>query len=89
LVLALAMFTFEDGVHSVHHLPDHAGATPCAVAAASTHVCATAVEAMPVERPIARASDGPGDPCCVQPDLQPLRPDQSRAPPLPSGHAQG
>ena len=81
LALALVMSGFEDGVHSVHHLPDHAAADQCAVAAVSTHVCATAVAAMPVARPIARISDGPAEPCCVQPDLQPLRLDQSRAPP--------
>jgi len=38
IVLILALFAFEDGVHSVHHLNDPTGRAACAVAlAASTH----------------------------------------------------
>jgi len=39
IVLILALFAFEDGVHSVHHMNDPTARAACAVAlAASTHV---------------------------------------------------
>jgi len=44
VVLLLAVFAFEDGVHSVHHLLDQAKLAKCAVAAATAHLNATAAE---------------------------------------------
>jgi hypothetical protein len=38
LVLLLAVFAFENGVHSVHHLNDQDRGEQCAVASASQHV---------------------------------------------------
>jgi MYXO-CTERM domain-containing protein len=38
LVLCLAVFAFESGVHSVHHLSDNAGRASCAIATAGAHV---------------------------------------------------
>jgi hypothetical protein len=44
LVLLLAVFAFEDGLHSVHHGMDQAQASSCPVAAAATHLGATPVD---------------------------------------------
>lgn len=46
LMLVLAVFAFESGVHSVHHLADRDGGQHCAVAAASQHVTGTEVDAV-------------------------------------------
>ncbi len=45
IVLVLALFAFENGVHSIHHLSDRTTATACAVASATTHVAGTPVDA--------------------------------------------
>ena len=45
IVLVLALFAFENGVHSVHHLSDRTTATACAVASATTHVTGAPVDA--------------------------------------------
>jgi hypothetical protein len=47
LVLSLAVFTFEGGVHSVHHLGAEDAAAGCAVAAASSNL--SGVGGSPVE----------------------------------------
>jgi hypothetical protein len=47
LVALLAVFTFEGGVHSVHHLGDEDAAAQCAVASASSNL--TGASASPVE----------------------------------------
>ena len=44
LVLLLAVFAFEEGLHSVHHGMNHAPASSCQVAAAGAHLNATAVD---------------------------------------------
>src|ERR1700675_1239004 len=38
IVVIMAVFAFENGVHSVHHLDNHATGTTCAVASAAAHV---------------------------------------------------
>jgi hypothetical protein len=43
LMLLLAVFAFESGVHSVHHLAERDGGQHCAVASASQHVTGTEV----------------------------------------------
>ena len=44
LVLLLAVFAFEDGLHSVHHGVDQAQASSCQIAAAGAHLHATPVD---------------------------------------------
>ena len=44
LVLLLALFAFEDGLHSVHHGVDTSRMASCALAAAAAHLSATAVD---------------------------------------------
>ena len=45
VVLALAVLTYETGVHSVHHVSDPGAARSCAVASASVHVSGLSVDA--------------------------------------------
>jgi hypothetical protein len=44
MVLLLAIFAFEDGLHSVHHLAERSKLNPCAIAVATAHLNATAVD---------------------------------------------
>jgi len=44
VVLLLAAFAFEDGLHSVHHLLDTTKLAKCQVAVAAAHLNATAVD---------------------------------------------
>lgn len=44
IVLLLAVFVFEDGLHSVHHLADRSKTARCAIAVATAHLTATAVD---------------------------------------------
>ena len=44
LVVLLAVFAFESGLHAVHHLNDQDRGESCAVASASQHVAGTEVE---------------------------------------------
>ena len=81
LVLLLALFAFEDALHSVHHGFDPKQAETCTIAAASGHVSGVAVEAVVgasmILMPVGQA---------VEPDRSPLplhrlASDQGRAPP--------
>lgn len=80
LIVLAAVFAFESGVHSVHHLADRDGGQQCAVAAASQHVAGTetdavVADAIPAESSLLAASGTP---------LARARftgPDQGRAPP--------
>ena len=81
LALLLAVFAFEDGLHSVHHGLDQAKASSCPMAAASTHLSATPVDGnapddviLPVVAVSAETS--PADPIA-----RPTNPEQGRAPP--------
>ena len=82
IALVVALFAVESAAHSVHHLlqePDEASA--CLVAAASSHLAATAVELVGVDLPPSPRLDlavsfQPSEPAVVG-----LRPDQGRAPP--------
>lgn len=61
LILLAAVFAFESGIHSVHHLADVEGAPECGVAAASQHIAGTevhavAADAIPAESPLLAAS---------------------------------
>ena len=81
LALLLAVFAFEDGLHSVHHGLDQAQASSCQIAAASAHLHATPVDGaapcdviLPVVALAVETS--PSDP------IAPLAsPEQGRAPP--------
>ena len=44
IVFVLALFAFETGVHSVHHLNDHGSGATCAVASGAAHVAGTLVD---------------------------------------------
>lgn len=81
LVLLLAVFAFEDGLHSVHHGLDQAQAASCQVAAAAAHLHGTLVDGiapcdviLPVV--VLAVETSPSDP------IAPLAsPEQGRAPP--------
>jgi hypothetical protein len=84
LVLLLTLFAFENALHSVHHGVDPKQADACAIAAASAHLSAVAVDAI-VETSIVLVDAGHA----AEPDLSTLParwhgPDQGRAPPAPA-----
>ena len=82
VAMALLVLAFEDGVHSVHHLPDHDQASPCALAAISAQVPATTVDSVQIGPPVlvATAAVVLADP--VVPDVDAPRADRGRAPPV-------
>jgi len=84
LVLLLTLFAFENALHSVHHGLDPKQADACAIATASAHLSAVAVDAI-VETSIVLVDVGHA----AEPDLSTLParwhgPDQGRAPPAPA-----
>jgi hypothetical protein len=85
VVLLLAIFAFEDGLHSVHHLVDRAQLNKCAVAIATAHLTATAVDGggtvdmvLPVIAVLTEVSQ-------TDPVTRFLSPVQGRAPPTLAG----
>jgi hypothetical protein len=81
LVLLLAVFAFEDGLHSVHHGMNPAQASSCPIAAAATHLNATPVDGVApcdVVLPVVTlaAETSPSDPIAHL-----ASPEQGRAPP--------
>ena len=81
LVLLLAVFTFEDGLHSVHHGMNQTPASSCQVAAAGAHLNATAVDGVApcdVVLPVVALAveTSPADPIAHR-----ASPEQGRAPP--------
>ena len=80
---ALGIFVFADAVHSVHHLPDHGAASPCAIAAASPHIHGAIAEAPPAPRPPLSRPAGHADRQPAPPPLEPVWAVTGRAPPLP------
>jgi hypothetical protein len=84
VVLLLAVFAFEDGVHSVHHLLDRAKLAKCAVAAATAHLHATVaddggVPDVVLPAPVVAMDIGQSAPLARFPS-----PVQGRAPPPPT-----
>ena len=80
LIVLAAVFAFESGIHSVHHLGDRDGAQQCAVAAASQHVAGTEIhagvaDATPAESSLLAASGA------LVTRARFTGPDQGRAPP--------
>jgi hypothetical protein len=82
LIAALGLLAFEEGVHSVHHLPDHAGASTCSVAAVSDHApVAGAAEAV-LERPAPLVYERPRAIDPPQVERESIGPRPGRAPPI-------
>jgi hypothetical protein len=81
LILVVAVFAFESGVHSVHHLGDRDRGEHCAIAAASQHVAGTEVDvvfgadALPVTPQLAATN-------ALFERVRLIGPDQGRAPPV-------
>jgi hypothetical protein len=82
LVLLLAIFAFEDAVHSVHHGFDQTQASSCTVAAVGAQLIATAVDgadACEVILALVALATSPG---VTDPITRPASPDRGRAPPF-------
>ena len=82
LVLLLAIFAFENGLHSVHHLNDQDRGENCAVASASQHVAGTEVDGG-----LTADAPAPAEPALVSPvrvirSARSLGPHEGRAPPV-------
>ena len=81
LVLLLAVFAAESGIHSVHHLADQQGSMHCMIAAASAHLHGVAldnaIEARWLPTPVGAVVAA--EP--TRPGARLLRPDEGRAPP--------
>jgi hypothetical protein len=82
VVLLLAVFAFEDGLHSVHHLVDRSQLNKCAVAFATAHLNATAVVDSDVSNVILPVIAVAADTGQTDPIARFLRPVQGRAPPI-------
>ena len=82
VVGALGAFTFADGLHSVHHLPDHKAASSCAVAAASANVVGGTPDPIPVALPPLPRLAGREEAEPAAPGLRPVWTEQDRAPPV-------
>ena len=80
LILLLAVFAFESGVHSVHHLADPVRGEHCAVATASQHVSGTEVTAVIVAESLPQ-SPHEATLTASSAHLQLIGPEQGRAPP--------
>jgi hypothetical protein len=81
LVLLLALFAFEDALHSVHHGFDPKQAQTCTIAAASGHVSGIAVDGA-IEAPVILIPAGHAvEIGLASVPLHRLAPDQGRAPP--------
>lgn len=82
IVLLLAVFAFQEGLHSVHHLADKSPLTKCAVALAAAHLSATSaddggVTDVILPAPALATEIGQSDPVALFPS-----PVQGRAPPI-------
>jgi hypothetical protein len=82
LVGVLGAFTFADGLHSVHHLPDHNAASRCALAAASANIVGGTVDVIPIVLPPLPRLAGRGEGEPAAPGLRPVWAEQGRAPPI-------
>jgi hypothetical protein len=83
LVLMLAVFAFEDGLHSVHHGLDQTQASSCSVAMAGSHLSATLVDGSApddVIPPVVALSAETSAPDAI---ARPANPEHGRAPPRP------
>jgi len=81
LVLVLAVFAFESGLHSVHHGLDQTQASSCSVAMAGSHLSATAVDDRAPDDVILPVVALSTETCAPDPIARPASPEQGRAPP--------
>ena len=81
LILLLAVFAFESGVHSVHHLSDPSRAEHCGVASASQHMSGTEVAVVTVTGSLPQAPHQVLLAASIA-RVRSLGPEQGRAPPL-------
>lgn len=81
VVVALTVFAFESGVHSVHHLVDPVRAKDCALASASQHVSGVEADPVPVKLSPALRGLASGVPEVAAWPVRPLPPHGGRAPP--------
>ena len=84
MVLLLAVFCFEDGLHSVHHLTGQAKLVRCAIATATAHLTATAVDSVATTDIVLPVIPVAIDVTQTDPVARFLCPDQGRAPPSPT-----
>lgn len=82
LVLILALFVFETGVHSVHHLGDRPGNPACVVASAMAQLAGTPVDLQTIEPVIRRAPEMVALEQQTNPAVRSLAVHRGRAPPL-------
>jgi hypothetical protein len=81
LVLLLAVLCFEDGLHSVHHLGGQAKHVRCAIATATAHLSATAVDTAATADIVLPVVAVTIETSRTDPLARFLCPDQGRAPP--------
>jgi hypothetical protein len=84
VVLLLAVLCFEDGLHSVHHLTGQAKAVRCAIATATAHLTATAVDSVATTDIVLPVVPVAVEIAQTDPVARFLCPDQGRAPPSPT-----
>jgi hypothetical protein len=82
LVGGLGTFAFADGLHSVHHLPDHKAASRCALAAASANVVGGIADLIPVALPPLPRLVAVEKRLPTAPSRWPVWAKQGRAPPI-------
>src|SRR5262245_3824116 len=82
VVLLLAVFAFEEGLHSVHHLNSQTKLVRCSVAAATAHLAATTVDSAAGHDVILPVATHTTESSQTDPVARFICPDQGRAPPL-------
>jgi hypothetical protein len=81
IVLLLAVFAFEGGLHSAHHAGDQHHAATCPVASASIHLSATAVDIGSNHDVVLPTAGDALERAASAPISRSFCPDQGRAPP--------
>ncbi len=84
LTLVLAVFAFENALHSVHHGFDVKQSRDCPIAAASAHLAAVAVDVVVESSIILAVAERTAEPERSPVVIRLLGPDQDRAPPVPT-----
>lgn len=84
LALVLAVFAFENALHSVHHGFNVKQSRECPIAAASAHLAAVAVDVVVESSVILAVAERTAEPQRSPVAIRLLGPDQDRAPPVPS-----
>jgi hypothetical protein len=84
LALILAVFAFENALHSVHHGFDAKQSRVCPIAAASAQLAAVAVDVVVESSVILAVAERTAEPERSPVAIRLLGPDQDRAPPVPT-----